>query len=326
MTCYGFFYGCFLLAGLTATAPLAAQTTASTPSFTVVPLGVRGGLDESNLSAYMLAPAGTHDYICLDAGTLRYGLQKAVQAHVFDSSESVVLKHYIKGYCISHAHLDHLSGLIINSPDDAPKNIYGTPFCLNILRDKYFSWQSWANFGNEGEKPALGKYHYTYLTPGSDSETAIAQTPMYVRAFALSHSNPYQSTAFLIRKDSAYILYLGDTGADEIEKTGNLRLLWQAIAPLVGAGRLKGIFIEVSYANEQSEKQLFGHLTPRLLLKEMDVLSGFTGTAALKGLPVLITHIKPAPGVVAGIKRQLAASNSLHLRFIFPEQARPLKL
>ena len=323
MAKYGFVCCLLLLFGSTS---LPAQSNARKTSFNIVPLGVRGGLDESNLSSYMLAPAGTHDYICLDAGTLHYGIQKAVDTHVFDSSESVVLKKYIKGYFISHAHLDHIAGLIINSPDDAPKNIYGTPFCLNILRDKYFSWQSWANFADEGEKPALGKYHYTYLQPGSDSETAIAHTPMYARAFTLSHSNPYQSTAFLIRRDSAYILYLGDTGADETEKSDRLRTLWQAIAPLIKARQLKGIFIEVSYTNAQPEKQLFGHLTPNLLIKEMTVLSGFTGAEALKGLPVLVTHIKPAPGVTETIRKQLAAQNTLGLQFIFPVQARPVRL
>src|SRR5947209_6277265 len=127
MTRYSIFcYCCLLLNGLSLTAQ-----TRGTASFKIVPLGVRGGLDESNLSAYMLAPAGSNDYICLDAGTLYSGIQKAVAARVFDSSESVVLKKYIRGYLISHPHLDHVSGLIINSPDDAPKNIYGTPFCLN---------------------------------------------------------------------------------------------------------------------------------------------------------------------------------------------------
>jgi len=310
---------CLLFIGLSPRAQ-----TKGTASFKIVPLGVRGGLDESNLSAYMLAPAGSNDFICLDAGTLHYGIQKAVEAHVFDSSESVVLKKYIKGYLISHPHLDHVAGLIINSPDDAPKNIYGTPFCLNIIRDKYFSWQSWANFANEGEKPALGKYHYVYLA--ADSETAIEHTSLYVRAFPLSHGNPYQSTAFLIRHDSSYVLYLGDTGADAIEKSGNLRALWKAVAPLARAKQLKGIFIEVSFSNAQPEKQLFGHLNPQLLMQEMAVLAGFAGREALSGLPVLVTHIKPAPGVVSAIQQQLSALNSFHLQLIFPQQAKPVKL
>jgi len=297
-------------------------------SFTVIPLGVRGGLDESNLSSYLVATPGTGDYICLDAGTLYAGIHKAIDNGALPPPVSATLRSGIKDYFISHPHLDHVAGLIINSPEDSSKNVYGLASCLKVLQEKYFSWQSWANFANEGEKPALGKYHYTYLTPGSDSnsETAIARTAMYVRAFTLSHGTPYQSTAFLLRRDSAYILYLGDTGADEIEKTDNLRRLWQAVAPLVKTGRLKGIFIEVSYANEQPEKQLFGHLTPRLLMKEMSVLSSFTGPEAIRGLPVLITHIKPAPGVVATIRRELAALNFFHLRLLFPEQAKPLKL
>jgi 3',5'-cyclic-nucleotide phosphodiesterase len=45
-----------------------------TTSFKIVPLGVKGGIDESNLSAYMVAAAGTNNYICLDAGTLHYGI------------------------------------------------------------------------------------------------------------------------------------------------------------------------------------------------------------------------------------------------------------
>lgn len=302
---------------------LQAQPTAKA-AFSVVPLGVKGGIDESNLSAYMLAPAGTREYVCLDAGTLYYGLHKAVEAHVFDSSESVVLQHYIKGYLVSHAHLDHIAGLIINSPDDAPKNIYGNTYCLNTLRDNYFTWKAWANFANEGEKPALGKYHYTYLS--TDSETAIAHTPLFVRSFALSHGYPYEGAAFLLRHDSAYVLYLGDTGADEMEKSNKLQTLWKTVAPLVKAGQLRGIFIEVSYPNEQPDKQLFGHLTPRLLMKEMVVLSSFAGIGAMKGLPVLITHMKPSGHPEATIKKQLEASNTLQLQLIFPEQARPITL
>jgi hypothetical protein len=50
----------------------------SAASFKIVPLGVKGGIDESNLSAYMVAAAGTNNYICLDAGTLHYGIEKAI--------------------------------------------------------------------------------------------------------------------------------------------------------------------------------------------------------------------------------------------------------
>ncbi|MDD2794146.1 MAG: 3',5'-cyclic-nucleotide phosphodiesterase, partial [Sediminibacterium sp.] len=48
--------------------PLLSQKThRQQPAFDVVPLGVLGGIDESNLSAYLVSVAGTSAYIGLDA-------------------------------------------------------------------------------------------------------------------------------------------------------------------------------------------------------------------------------------------------------------------
>ena len=49
----------------------------STNGFKVIPLGVKGGLDESNLSAYLVAASGSDQFICLDAGTIYKGLELA---------------------------------------------------------------------------------------------------------------------------------------------------------------------------------------------------------------------------------------------------------
>lgn len=296
----------------------------SPPSFKIIPLGVKGGIDESNLSSYALAVEGTEEYVCLDAGTLHYGIQKAIAAGIWKGDATELLKNKVKGYLISHGHLDHLSGLVTNSPDDSAKPIYAMAPCIEVLKEKYFSWKSWANFANEGEKPALGKYHYVVLQQAT--ALPLEQTSMSVIAFTLSHSNPYQSTAFLIRHQEEYVLYLGDTGADEIEKANNLRMLWQEVSPLITTKKLKGIFIEVSFSNEQPNQSLFGHLTPRLLMNEMNVLSEFTGEEALKGFPILITHMKPAGNREAVIKKQLSESNQLGLKLIFPEQAKLIKL
>lgn len=303
---------------------LASTALAQTkPAFKIVPLGVYGGSDESNLSAYMLAPVGSNAYICLDAGTLHAGIEKARANHIFYVDADTVLTRFIKGYLISHAHLDHVAGLIINSPDDSPKKIYGLPYTLNVLRDNYFTWKSWANFGSDGDKPILNKYHYTPLVPGV--KTPIDNTSMSVQAFVLSHGNPYESTAFLIQNGNSYILYLGDTGADEIEKSDKLHQLWVYIAPLIKAKQVKAIMIETSFANEQPDKQLFGHLTPRLLMNEMDVLSKLAGPGAMKGFPIVITHLKPYGNHIAQIKKQLAAANTLQLKLVYPEQGRMLE-
>lgn len=291
--------------------------------FHIVPLGVKGGIDESNLSAYMVARKGTHDYICFDAGTLYYGIERAIANKEFLIPAEAVIKNYIKDYFISHAHLDHIAGLIINSPADSSKNIYALNSCITILKTHYFTWESWANFTDEGEAPLLKKYHYDVLSP--DSATDVANTRMTVQAFSLSHGN-LESTAFLVRSNNSYILYIGDTGPDEVEKSNKLHLLWEAVAPLIENKKLTAIFIETSYPDEQPDKLLFGHLTPHWLMKEMNDLKSMTGANALKGFHVIITHNKPPQEKIDTIKKQLKAENTLMLHLIFPEQGKAFDL
>jgi cAMP phosphodiesterase len=289
--------------------------------FKIVPLGVKGGIDESNLSAYMLAPANSNNYVCLDAGTLHYGIEKAVENNAFNVPAEQVLRKYIKGYLISHSHLDHLSGLIINSPDDTVKSIYAFADCIETLKTHYFTWKSWANFADEGETPQLKKYHYKILNPGE--ETPVENTELTVKAFTLSHSN-LTSSAFLVKSQDNYILYLGDVGPDEIEKSHNLESLWQAIAPLIKEKKLKAVMIEVSFPDEQPDKTLLGHLTPRWLMKEMDELEKLCGAGSLKGFNIVVTHVKPPQASIERIKKQLAAENKLQLNLAYPQQGKKL--
>ena len=91
--------------------------------FRCIPLGVEGGLIESNLPAYLLAPIDSTDFVCLDAGTLLAGLRMARANGCFsdiaippdstDSIEGRVLRHHVKAYLLTHTYIDHLAGLII---------------------------------------------------------------------------------------------------------------------------------------------------------------------------------------------------------------------
>ncbi|MCF0071356.1 3',5'-cyclic-nucleotide phosphodiesterase [Dyadobacter sp. CY261] len=307
----------FLLLFLTATA--FAQN-----GFKVVPLGVKGGTMDGNLSAYMVAPAGSDAYVCLDAGTVSNGIARSIQEKAFNVSVETVLKQYIKGYLISHPHLDHISGMIINSVDDTVKQVYAMGHSIEVMKTHYFNWQSWPNLANDGPAPALNKYRYQLLA--ENAEVGLAGTEMAVQAFPLSHSKPYSSTAFLVRFRDAFILYFGDTGPDEVEQTDLMKRVWTVVAPLVKAGKLKGIFLEASYPNAQPDRHLYGHLTPKWLMQEFQTLASLAGKAHLKDLNVIVTHIKPTGNNEATIRKELTGANDLGLHLIFPEQGVPLYL
>ncbi|HMV10099.1 MAG TPA: 3',5'-cyclic-nucleotide phosphodiesterase [Cyclobacteriaceae bacterium] len=292
-------------------------------SFTVIPLGVKGGTDESNLSSYAVAAKGSNNYVCLDAGTLHAGIQKSIENKTLQGDATSWLRKNVKGYLISHPHFDHVAGLIMNAPEDSSKYIYGIESCLSVLKEKHFSWKSWANFANEGEKPTLNKYTYQTLIPAT--ETPLTNTSLYATPFVLSHVSPNESTAFLVRNGANYILYLGDTGSDRIEKSDNLNQLWKAIGPLIRDKKLKAIFIEVSFDNLQPENLLFGHLTPRLLTEELNALSNYCGKDALKNFPIAITHMKPYKDREQKIKKQLDELNVLGVKFVFPQQGKVIE-
>jgi 3',5'-cyclic-nucleotide phosphodiesterase len=272
----------------------------------------------------MVAAKGSSNYICLDAGTINAGLQKAVANKLFtENSAEEVQKNKIKAYFISHAHLDHVTGLILNSPNDSPKNIYGFSSVIEIMKNNYFTAKSWANFGSEGDKPILNKYTYNYLTPSKEIE--IPNTELHVTPYILSHVNPYQSSAFLLRNNNSYLLYLGDTGADEVEKSNQLELLWKAVADKVMAHSLKAIFIEVSFDNATPDKALYGHLTPSLLMQEMKLLNKLSN-GKLQKVPIYVTHIKPCATCEMSIKKDIALSNTEGLTIKYAEQGKAIQL
>jgi 3',5'-cyclic-nucleotide phosphodiesterase len=130
-----------------------------------------------------------------------------------DSVVGNVLKNEIKGYLISHAHLNHVQGLVIASPDDSNKTIYSLPAVSAEIEQNYFNWKAWPNMLDRGQQPQLKKYHLEELKPGGAQE--LTGTRMIVTAFPLNHGGA-ESTAFLIESGGDAILCFGDTGPDEV--------------------------------------------------------------------------------------------------------------
>lgn len=316
-------FGAMGLACVALATPLAA--TAAPAAFDVVPLGVEGGVVEGSTSAWFIVRKGQEQGLACDAGTLVPGIRAAIAKGGFPAGTqaSEVLHRRIGAYLISHPHLDHVAGLVMVSPDDSAKPILALPEVNAALAADYFNWSAWPNMGDRGKPPLLKRYRYEDLAAGGGA-VPVAETGLTVTAYPLSHGGAL-STAFLIRAGEEALLCMGDTGPDAVEHSTRLETLWQAVAPLVRAGQLRAIVIETSYPDPRKDSELFGHLTPGWLHKELNrlaVLAG--GKDRLKGLPVVIGHIKPAIDgagpVVATIARQLAEGEGPPVRYVIAEQ------
>lgn len=331
-----------LALGCAATAPpLPVARLAATPRWIAVVLGAAGGLDESDLTAVLVARRGRHDYVALDGGTLYAGVRRALAAGSFgdlpappadQGGPGWFLRRHVRGYLVSHPHLDHSAGLILNSPDDeAGKFLGGTAATLGALSEHVFNWRLWANFTDQGVAPRLARYRLLTLAPGAPQP--LGETGLTVEAAELDHGQGYRSTAFLVGDGESYLLYLGDTGPDAVEGGGALGRLWERIAPLVRKGRLRGLFLECSYPDGRPDHLLFGHLTPRWIHEELARLAaavdGANPSRALRGLPVVITHVKPSPrgdDLAPRLAAELETGNTLGVRYLLPRSGQRLEL
>jgi 3',5'-cyclic-nucleotide phosphodiesterase len=307
------------------------------PAFEVIVLGDRGGIKDGNLSAFLLRSLTESNYIALDAGTLVNGIEIALQNQAFAhlpryeaqgwSPAGVILREHIKGYLLSHAHLDHVNGMLIASPEDSTKSIYALTSVNNMIGETYFNGNAWANFSDRGIPPVLNKYHIVDLPP--KKPIVISNTELKVTAFSLSH--PIESTAFVLEHANDVFVYFGDTGPDVVEKQGKLDAIWSYLAKQNRTKRLRGLIIETSFENARPHNLLFGHLTPELLIQELhNFANKIGGDAPLKNLKVIISHVKYSlkqqqdPRIL--IKQQLDKGNNLGVEFIMATQGQRILL
>ena len=323
-----------ILVWFTQTHAIAKQPT---PAFELITLGDTGGIQDGNLSAFLLRALSEENYVALDAGTLVNGINAGLSNHAFDnlkrksdpslSPAGNILHHHIKGYLLSHGHLDHVAGLLIASPDDNSKPIYALKSVNQTMNDTYFNWQAWANFTDRGIAPRLNKYQVIDLAVKQSIN--LQGTELTVTPFSLSH--PLESTAFVIEKDQDMFVYFGDTGSDAVEEQGKLAIIWRYLAKQMQSKKLRGIIIEVSFDNQRPDNLLFGHLTPKYLIQELSKFHGLVSDKSqFNDMQIIISHIKyslkSALDPKIKIQQQLAAANKLGFHFVISKQGQRLVL
>lgn len=316
---------------------LLSSVANSQSAFQILPLGVGGGVVDGDLSAYLVKSINSENYISLDGGSLISGLKVAADKQALgNNSIQDLVQNHIPAYLISHAHLDHIVGLLIAQPElQQQQQIMAQKDTMQALQKYIFNWSVWGNFGNSGEKPHLDYQKYQTLPLLQWHE--VDKTDLKIKVFPLKHGS-MASSAFLIRNKNEYILYFGDTGADNVEQATNLSDIWNEIAPLIRNKQLHAIMLECSFTNAQADDKLFGHLNPHLFMTELRKLATRVNpsdtTNAIKGLPVIVTHIKPSLDDFSyadkdtgdQIMRELSEANDVGVFLIKPEQGRMLSL
>jgi 3',5'-cyclic-nucleotide phosphodiesterase len=291
----------------------------------MIPLGCTGGPIESNLSGYLLIDREKEEGILLDAGSCFHGLEVAYNKESLSyyklndpnlNPVSFFFLHYIKAYLISHAHLDHILGLVIASPIDTKKPILALSDTIKYLKKHIFNGKIWID--------ATNKYEFIKLKIGRKTE--IPHSRMNVEAYLLNHSQTISSAAFLIECRDDYVLYFGDTSSDILEKKKPNAIIWQRIAPLIPQNKLKALFLECSYSELKDNKELYGHLNPTLFFEELTILSKLANHS-LEGVKIIVTHRKDnlkkgdeKEEIARELSEKLLQSPHLKCELIFPKQ------
>ncbi|KAL0071648.1 3',5'-cyclic-nucleotide phosphodiesterase pde1 [Marasmius tenuissimus] len=227
--------------------------------FDLVVVGAGGGPDETNLSSYLLKRTGTaweDGIIAVEAGSGPGALSRLLLQNpkLFEESYSAAdIYSFVRCYLLSHAHLDHINGLVISagSLSGPRKRVYSVKKALQDL-ETVFSDRIWPNLASWDEDDEEYKLLYSILSTNGRYQTILPD--ISVQTMPLNHgsnqSGAYESAAFIIRDDTS-----------EREFVSSI------------PHKLSTIFIECSWPSGRSDDSLYGHLSPEHLKNELVALA-----------------------------------------------------
>ncbi|KAK9316052.1 cyclic-AMP phosphodiesterase, partial [Lipomyces starkeyi] len=292
--------------------------------------GASGGPFEFGVSGYLIKsnnePWAKNTLVAIDAGTYMSGVMQALRPATSPSAISpaqqqlgtgllpyvsplsnaaYVVRELVAAVCITHAHLDHLAGFVINSgcfSAENPKKLAGLPSVVDGVLKHIFNNVIWPNMSNEGDDPIgmviLHRFGYSAdKIADNDEPVGVIEDSfddeddyetiangLDIRAYRVSHGcvhdtgkapKAYESSAYFVRDKNSgkEILIFGDVEPDSVSMDPQNRTVWIAAAQKFGRNNLSAIFIECSYASIQPEHSLFGHLSPPYLIQELKMFA-----------------------------------------------------
>ncbi|KAI1822691.1 cAMP phosphodiesterase class-II [Xylaria intraflava] len=399
---------------------------AKPPAIQVIVLGAGGGPQEHNVTALLIRSLGTGwakgSVVALDAGVHLSSITKILEdtqppglgtsvalPHTLETgpfsgmeitsasaatNAGNITKHLIDTYLITHPHLDHISGFVINTaglPGTRPKRLAGLPSTISAFKQHIFNNVIWPNLSDEnngaglvtymrlveGGSPAFGEGDgkgYLEVTDGLGvrifsvshghcierhvhrgstassrygsfdapsiaasprtipGSTAVTGAPSLLKASAPTSQEResvcvYDSSAYFIRDNATRreILVFGDVEPDIVSLSPRNLIIWQEAAIRIATGNLVAIFIECSYDNSQTDDRLFGHLSPRYVIQEMQALASAVEIARRAYKPDPTKKRKREASVVNNHGTEIAIAINGDDRPVSPKSTRPAK-